>query len=191
MLVVAQVTFQHENDEGQQWGRQLLILVVDRPNPIFCTSFSKHIWPYWKQLYKIYYVMLAWKNNLGHQHFFKSWIIKKIVMAFWSDGGLAKHIPFLNINWCYQLKQKCACLLYRIPFLDFVILLMMYSWSVVDTGFMNLNCFQFHPFLDMEILRMVYTYFSGWALFSSPKGSLIASFTFVPEPLITTPKLDF
>ena len=38
---------------------------------------------------------------------------------------------------------------------------------------------------------MVYTYFSGWALFSSPKGSLIASFTFVPEPLITTPKLDF
>ena len=76
MLVVAQVTFQHENDEGQQWGRQLLILVVDRPNPIFCTSFSKHIWPYWKQLYKIYYVMLAWKNNLGHQHFFKRWIIK-------------------------------------------------------------------------------------------------------------------
>ena len=190
MLVVAQVTFQHENDEGQQWGRQLLILVVDRPNPIFCTSFSKHIWPYWKQLYKIYYVMLAWKNNPGHQHFFKRCIIKNRY-GFLKWWGLGQTHSLFEYQLMLSIETK-VCLLYRIPFLEFVILLMMYSWSVVaDTEFMNLNCFQFHPFLDMEILRKEYTYFSGWALFSSPKGSLIASFTFVPEPLITTPKLDF
>ena len=189
MLVVAQVTFQHENDEGQQWGRQLLILVVDRPNPIFCTSFSKHIWPYWKQLYKIYYVMLTWKNKPGHQHFFKRWIIKNRY-GFLKWWGLGQTHSLFEYQLMLSIETK-VCLLYRIPFLEFVILLMMYSWSVVDTGFMNLNCFQFHPFLDMEILRKEYTYFSGWALFSSPKGSLIASFTFVPEPLITTPKLDF
>ena len=119
----------------------------------------------------------------------KRWIIKNRY-GFLKWWGLGQTHSLFEYQLMLSIETK-VCLLYRIPFLDFVILLMMYSWSVVDTGFMNLNCFQFHPFLDMEILRKEYTYFSGWALFSSPKGSLIASFTFVPEPLITTPKLDF
>ena len=123
----------HSNTKTIQWGRQqLLILVVDsETQPYFLhLFFSKHIWPYWKRLYKIYYVMPWTQKNLGHQHIIKN------RFSFEVMGAGPNTFPFwISIDVINWKTKVCAPISLTLSFL------LIYSWSVVR--FMNLNCFQF------------------------------------------------
>ena len=97
-------------------------------------------------------------------------------MVFWGDGQGQK-IPVLNINWCYQLKQKCVY--HSLPW---------FCHSDPDLVLWNLwilNCFQFSSIFGQRrwILkgRRNTLFFLGQIegrCFLLRKEVLIASFTF-------------
>ena len=121
----------HSNTKTIQWGRQqLLILVVDsETQPYFLHLFFQAYLTILKTTLQDLLCDAGLKKQARTSTLFKRWIIKNRY-SFLKWWGLGQTHSLFEYQLMLSIETK-VCLLYRILFLDFVILLMMYSWSVV------------------------------------------------------------